>query len=135
LETTTVWGAVDLAPNARIYVSALWERFLAHLGAELKERIIDIPDEGMDIDFIKAILAHFIHSHGNIHYYDTYTDLLPALKCDDSFSAFHRFGGTSYVHHQAGSPAYYPYPLPRTRGYGFSQNVKSTNYISVKHFV
>jgi len=63
-------------------------------------------------------------------------DLLPALKCEGSFSAFHGFGGTSLsIHHQAGSPAYYPYPLPRTWGYGFSQNVESTNYICVKHFV
>lgn len=66
---------VDLAPNAQIYVSALWERFLPHLGAELKERIIDIPDEGMDIGFIKAIPAHFMHSPGNFHYYDTYSKI------------------------------------------------------------
>jgi len=66
---------VDLAPNAKIYVSALWERFLPHLGAEMKDRIIDIPDEGMDIDFIKAIPAHFMHSPGNFHYYDTYSKI------------------------------------------------------------
>jgi len=63
-------------------------------------------------------------------------DLLPALKSGSSFSVFHRFGGTSLsIHHQAGSPAYYPYPLPRTRSYSFSQNVKSTNYISIKYLV
>ncbi|BFH72579.1 MBL fold metallo-hydrolase [Sulfurisphaera javensis] len=66
---------VDVAPNATFYVSALWERFLPHLGAELKNRIVDIPDEGMVIDFIKAIPAHFMHSPGNFHYYDTYSKI------------------------------------------------------------
>ncbi|QIW24967.1 MBL fold metallo-hydrolase [Sulfolobus sp. S-194] len=66
---------VDLAPNATFYASALWERFLPHLGAELKGRIVDIPDEGMSIDFIRAIPAHFMHSPGNFHYYDTYAKI------------------------------------------------------------
>jgi len=40
------------------------------------------------------------------------TDLLPALKCEGSSSADHRSGGTSLsIHHRAGSPAHYPYPL------------------------
>ncbi|PVU75060.1 MBL fold metallo-hydrolase [Sulfolobus sp. SCGC AB-777_G06] len=68
----TLW--LDTAPNAKIYVSHLWERFIPHLGVDLRDRIIDLPDEGMDIDFgsfkIKAIPAHFMHSPGNFHYYD-----------------------------------------------------------------
>ena len=65
---------LDMAPNATIYVSELWERFIPHLGVELKGRIVDIPDEGMSIKLgkseIKAIPAHFLHSPGNFHYYD-----------------------------------------------------------------
>jgi flavorubredoxin len=68
----TLW--LDTVPNAKIYVSHLWERFIPHLGVDLRDRIIDLPDEGMDIDFgsfkIKAIPAHFMHSPGNFHYYD-----------------------------------------------------------------
>jgi len=66
---------LDVAPNAKFYISALWERFILHLGADLRERVVDIPDEGMDIDFIKAIPAHFLHSPGNFHYYDTYSKI------------------------------------------------------------
>jgi flavorubredoxin len=65
---------LDVAPNAQIYVSELWERFLPHLGFEAAGKIIDIPDQGMSIKFgkseIKAIPAHFMHSVGNFHYYD-----------------------------------------------------------------
>ncbi|ARM76451.1 MBL fold metallo-hydrolase [Acidianus manzaensis] len=66
---------IDVTPDAKIYASGLWERFLPHLGFEDSVRIIDIPDEGMNIklgnDVIKAIPAHFMHSPGNFHYYDT----------------------------------------------------------------
>ncbi|MEM4076301.1 MAG: MBL fold metallo-hydrolase [Metallosphaera sp.] len=65
---------VDVLPNARIYVSELWERFLPHLGYDLGEKINDIPDQGMKIPFngryIEAIPAHFLHSPGNFHFYD-----------------------------------------------------------------
>lgn len=65
---------VDVAPNAQIYVSELWERFLPHLGQEVSEKINEIPDMGMRIpfgsSFIEAIPAHFLHSPGNFHFYD-----------------------------------------------------------------
>jgi len=65
---------LDMAPNATFYVSLLWERFLPHLGVELTNRVVEIPDEGMNIKVddleIKAIPAHFMHSPGNFHYYD-----------------------------------------------------------------
>ncbi|BBG23729.1 MBL fold metallo-hydrolase [Sulfuracidifex tepidarius] len=69
---------LDMFPNASFYVSALWERFIPHLGVSVKDRIVDIPDEGMEINVgkskVKAIPAHFMHSPGNFHYYD------PTLK-------------------------------------------------------
>ncbi|WP_221286766.1 MBL fold metallo-hydrolase [Stygiolobus caldivivus] len=65
---------MDVAPNATIYVSTLWERFVPHLGVEVRGRIVDIPDEGTRIKFgsseIIAVPAHFLHSPGNFHYYD-----------------------------------------------------------------
>jgi len=64
----------DVIPNARFYISALWTRFLPHLGAEVLQRVVEIPDEGMDIRIedlaIKAVPAHFMHSPGNFHFYD-----------------------------------------------------------------
>ncbi|AOL15401.1 MBL fold metallo-hydrolase [Sulfolobus sp. A20] len=64
---------LDVSPEAKIYVSALWERFLPHIGVG-GIKIVDIPDKGMDIKcnniMIKAIPAHFMHSPGNFHYYD-----------------------------------------------------------------
>ncbi|BFH73926.1 MBL fold metallo-hydrolase [Sulfurisphaera javensis] len=66
---------IDMVPNAKVYASALWERFLPHLGVDFKGRFVDIPDEGMMIDFIKAVPAHFMHSPGNFHYYDTYAKI------------------------------------------------------------
>nr|WP_231112360.1 hypothetical protein [Stygiolobus azoricus] len=62
---------LDTAPNAKIYVSHLWERFTPHLGVDPRNRIIDLPDESMDIGFgsfkIKTIPAHFMQSSGNFH--------------------------------------------------------------------
>lgn len=64
----------DVAPDAKIYVSALWERFLPHLGFEGSKRVVDIPDNGIEIKLgnsvIQAVPAHFMHSPGNFHYYD-----------------------------------------------------------------
>ena len=71
----TLW--MDVAPHVKVYVSALWERFLPHLGiagVEEKKIFIEIPDQGMEIDLngvrLKAIPAHFLHSPGNFHLYD-----------------------------------------------------------------
>ncbi len=64
----------DFFPNARIYVSALWVRFLPHLGAAAGLDFQPIPDEGGEIPVgktaLKAIPAHFLHSPGNFTVYD-----------------------------------------------------------------
>jgi flavorubredoxin len=71
--------------NARILISRLWERFLPHLvpdytDNEGESRIIGIPDQGMDINLgdcvIKALPAHFLHSVGNLHFYDSVSKIL-----------------------------------------------------------
>ncbi|AHC52188.1 beta-lactamase [Sulfolobus acidocaldarius SUSAZ] len=68
---------LDTCPNAKVYISEIWERFLPHLGISdpsSAERIIKIPDKGMQFKIekneVRAIPAHFLHSEGNFHVYD-----------------------------------------------------------------
>lgn len=71
---------LDFFPNAKVYVSALWARFLPHLGAAAGVDIVEIPDEGMTITLggvdLKAVPAHFLHSPGNFTLYDPSTRVL-----------------------------------------------------------
>lgn len=64
----------DFFPNASIYVSSLWIRFLPHLGVITGVDMVEIPDEGLNIRvgnaILKAIPAHFLHSPGNFSLYD-----------------------------------------------------------------
>ncbi|WP_455205124.1 MBL fold metallo-hydrolase [Kaarinaea lacus] len=71
--------------DAKVVISKLWERFVPHLvPGYMKEkglgRMIAIPDEGMNLDLggatIKAIPAHFLHSVGNFHFYDSISKIL-----------------------------------------------------------
>jgi len=65
---------LDVFPDAKIYISELWIRFLPHLGTLSLDNIIGIPDDGTEIKIgevkLKAIPAHFLHSPGNFHLYD-----------------------------------------------------------------
>lgn len=71
---------LDVFPDATIYISELWVRFIPHLGALDIKRIKPIPDQGMDIVLgkttLKAIPAHFLHSPGNFHLYDPASKIL-----------------------------------------------------------
>jgi len=77
-----VAGSISLVPeffpNAKIYISALWSRFLPHLGVETGLDIVEIPDGGTEIPLgrhsLAAVPAHFLHSPGNFTLYD------PAVK-------------------------------------------------------
>lgn len=71
--------------DAKIVCPRIWVRFLPHLipnymGARVEERAIGVPDSGMDLPFgdtvIKAIPAHFLHSVGNLHFYDPISRIL-----------------------------------------------------------
>ncbi|MEJ2141106.1 MAG: MBL fold metallo-hydrolase [Gammaproteobacteria bacterium] len=71
--------------EAKIVISKLWERFLPHLvpgymSEHGDSRIVPIPDQGAIIKFgqcdIKALPAHFLHSVGNFHFYDTTSKIL-----------------------------------------------------------
>ncbi|MGC9106279.1 MAG: MBL fold metallo-hydrolase [Thermoprotei archaeon] len=62
-------------PNAKVLVSDLWDRFLPHVGIDMKmSNVVRIPFQGMEIklngDTIKIIPAHYLHSPGNFHVYD-----------------------------------------------------------------
>lgn len=69
--------------------SRLWTRFLPHLAStflseqmqlKIGARIIAIPDAGETFELgnshIKALSAHFLHSVGNFHFYDTTSKIL-----------------------------------------------------------
>jgi flavorubredoxin len=70
------------ATQARVYVSAVWERFIPHFCKPGKTvgRITPIPDAGMRIrigrsDLI-ALPAHFLHAEGNFQFYDPVSQIL-----------------------------------------------------------
>jgi flavorubredoxin len=69
-------------PDAKLYVSTLWERFVPHFCKPGKTtgRIVGIPDPGMRIrvgrnDLI-ALPAHFMHAEGNFQFYDPVSRIL-----------------------------------------------------------
>jgi flavorubredoxin len=69
--------------SCKVVIARVWERFLPHFlapGNYDDERIITIPDEGMNIvlgsHVIRALPAHFLHSVGNFHFYDTASKIL-----------------------------------------------------------
>jgi len=78
-----------LNTDATIVTSKLWSRFLPHLSSDYQNklsgidpysRILAIEDSGQDIPFgetvIKALPAHFLHSVGNIQFYDPISKIL-----------------------------------------------------------
>ena len=74
-----------LYSDAKVIISRLWDRFIPHLvPGYMKEkgegRIIAVQDEGANIYLgdaqIKALPAHFLHSVGNLHFYDCTSKIL-----------------------------------------------------------
>ena len=78
-----------LHTDCKVVCSKLWARFLPHLsagflsrgqGMATTERMIAVPDKGMDIPLGKSTLkilpAHFLHSVGNLHFYDPVSGIL-----------------------------------------------------------
>lgn len=75
--------------DAKVVISRLWSRFLPHLASEFAtkslsggvyDRIISVPDEGMKIPFsdtfVQCLPGHFMHSVGNLHFYDPISKIL-----------------------------------------------------------
>ena len=75
--------------QCRVVTSRLWARFLPHLAssfqtsrmkADVFGRLIEVPDNGMRLPFgggeIVVLPAHFLHSVGNLHFYDPVSRIL-----------------------------------------------------------
>ncbi len=68
--------------QARVYMPSVWLRFVPHFvrTSRLSNYYVAIPDKGMKFDLNGAELvflpAHFLHSPGNIHLYDTASRIL-----------------------------------------------------------
>lgn len=74
----------------KVVSSKLWGRFLPHLasqfvsnqfsGGDMDERMIQVPDKGLAVDFgrnkIHCLPGHFLHSVGNLHFYDPVSKIL-----------------------------------------------------------
>ena len=74
-----------LYSHAKIVISELWQRFLPHLvpsvrAQDYQDRIVPVPDRGAIIRFghcyVTALPAHFLHSVGNLHFYDQTSKIL-----------------------------------------------------------
>lgn len=78
-----------LHTGCKVVCSKLWARFLPHLsaaylskreGMSTTERMIAVPDRGQNIPLgkteIKALPAHFLHSVGNLQFFDPVSRIL-----------------------------------------------------------
>ncbi|MDM8545951.1 oxygen-binding di-iron domain-containing protein [Candidatus Venteria ishoeyi] len=72
-----------LGSKCKIVVPKLWAHFIPHFApkANVKDRLIEIPDQGMRIDMgsghsLYALPAHFLHSEGNFQFYDPLSKIL-----------------------------------------------------------
>ncbi len=75
----TLW--MSIAERAKIYISALWTRFLPHFGVFDRSRVVAIPDRGGQISLssgvkLELLPAHFLHSTGAISLYDPVSKIL-----------------------------------------------------------
>ncbi len=71
-----------VASHCKVMISSLWTRFVPHFttGKDISERIIGIPDPGMQIPLgqckVLALPAHFMHAEGNFQFYDPVAKIL-----------------------------------------------------------
>jgi flavorubredoxin len=85
---------MGLTPNAKIYLSWLWDGFVAHFGNEYADSFVLVPDEGQTVQLgcsnLQLVPAHHCHSSGNFHLFDPKSGILfsgdvgAALLPDDS---------------------------------------------------
>ncbi len=67
--------------KAKVYVSALWTRFLPHFGIVDTSRVLPIEDKGSSLSLpsgavLKFVPAHFMHSCGQFGVFDTRSKIL-----------------------------------------------------------
>lgn len=77
ISSLSLW--LEVNPNLKCYVSRLWVSFLPHFGGD-NTTFISIPDKGMKVSFhnleLEFIPAHYLHSAGNFHLYDSKAKIL-----------------------------------------------------------
>lgn len=66
---------LEVSPGVKVYVSALWERFLPHFALPVTPDLVLIPDEGSAVTLrsgakLRFVPAHGLHSPGNFQVYD-----------------------------------------------------------------
>ncbi|MGP1594818.1 MAG: MBL fold metallo-hydrolase [Treponema sp.] len=66
---------------AKIYISALWVRFMPHFGIVDVSRIVPIPDKGMFLPLLSGarlhcVPSHFMHSPGQFGLFDERSHIL-----------------------------------------------------------
>ncbi|WP_250656055.1 MBL fold metallo-hydrolase [Alkalimarinus coralli] len=89
-----------LSTPCKVISSRLWARFLPHLVSDsvrssikgsVFDRIIAVPDEGINVPVgdtvIQCLPAHFLHSVGNLHFYDPISKVLFSGDVGGSFGA------------------------------------------------
>ncbi|MDK2864304.1 MAG: hypothetical protein PWP37_496 [Thermotogota bacterium] len=72
---------LSMCENSKVYISALWTRFLPHFGIFDADKVVPIPDNGMSISLrsgveLRILPAHFLHSTGNFVLYDPVARIL-----------------------------------------------------------
>ncbi|MFO0549535.1 MAG: MBL fold metallo-hydrolase [Polyangiaceae bacterium] len=71
-----------MTTDATAYISSLWVRFVPHFGLDrlVESRLLPIPDQGMKLGLggldLLVLPAHFLHSCGNFHIYDSVSRIL-----------------------------------------------------------
>ncbi len=77
ISSLALW--MEFNPKIKCYISWLWTSFVPHFGGT-GETFIPIPDQGMEIMLnalrLEAIPAHYLHSSGNHHLYDSKAKIL-----------------------------------------------------------
>lgn len=102
-----------LKTPCKVVSSRLWARFLPHLvsdsvrqsiKSDVFDRIIAVPDEGINVPVgdtvIQCLPAHFLHSVGNLHFYDPVSKILFSGDLGGSFGVEQNGGAvTDFAQH------------------------------------
>lgn len=77
ISSLALW--LEFNPAIKCYLSKLWTTFVPHFGGN-DQTFIAIPDEGMEFSLgkllLEAVPAHYLHSSGNFHLYDSQAKIL-----------------------------------------------------------
>lgn len=77
ISSLSMW--LEFNPDIKCYLSWLWASFVSHFGGDQRTFVV-LPDAGMDIFVgglrLQAVPAHYLHSSGNLHLYDSKAKIL-----------------------------------------------------------